>query len=418
MKIFKFGGSSIHNSEHIKNFGNIVLQHKDEQLIIVASAIDKTTNKLESLLQAYYSGGEYLPIWSNIKSFHFEILNQLLGENSSEAKESLEDIFKSLSELLEGNVEKGYDKPYDLIVGYGEILSTTLLNHYLKSINVEAKWMDIRDCLITDNTFREGNVMWLETTKLVSSAFDFSDSNLYITQGFIGATPLKQPTTLGREGSDYTAAILAYILNAESVTVWKDVEGVYTADPKQYNDYQKINKLSYYETVELSYFGAQVIHPKTIKPLENKKIPLFVKSFYQPEKSGTVITEESDIAIPPIIIKKSNQILVTISPKDFSFIVEVHISQIFSMLAKRAIKVNLFQHGAISISLVIDDKYRQFGPFVNELSGEFKVLFNSELTLITIRHYTEDKIKELTQGKKIFIEQRTRKSARYVIKDE
>lgn len=418
MKIFKFGGSSIHNSEHIKNFGNIVLQHKMEELVIVVSAIDKTTNTLERLLQAYYSNNNYMPIFTSLKTFHFNLQYQLLGERNNEANMALEVLFSELAEYLSRLVEKGYDKAYDTIVGYGELFSTTLLYHYLLSIGINLKWIDIRECLITDNSYREGNVLWIETSKLVSLAFNFRDSNLYITQGFISATQLKQPTTLGREGSDYSAAILAYILNAESVIVWKDVEGVYTSDPKQFKDYQKIDKLSYYETVELSYFGAQVIHPKTIKPLENKKIPLFIKSFYHPDRQGTLISEESDKIIPPITILKYNQILITISPKDFSFIVENHISQIFSMLAKKTIKVNLFQHSAISISLVIDDKYRQFGPFVNELSSDFKVLFNSELTLITIRHYTEEKIKELTQGKKIYIEQRTRKTTRYVVKDK
>ncbi len=416
MKIYKFGGSSIHNSDHIKNLGNIVLQHKNEPLIIVASAIDKTTNHLERLLDEYYNKRDVKSIFLKIRDFHLNLIQDLFAENSQSVLKEVEQLFDELNNFLITNKEKDYDKIYDTIVGYGELFSTVILHHYLNSIRLENKWIDIRKHLITDFSFREGNVLWLPTNKLVKSGFDFSDTDIYITQGFIAATLTKQPTTLGREGSDFTAAILAYVLDAESVTVWKDVEGVYTADPKLFEEYQKISKLSYHETVELSYFGAQVIHPKTIKPLENKNIPLFVNSFYKPDTTGTVITKVSDAEIPPIVIVKNNQILVTIQPKDFSFIVEEHISLIFSMLADRNMKVNLFQHGAISISLVIDDKYSQFENFVGELQENFKVLFNKDLSLLTIRHYTEEKNKSLTTGKKIFIEQRTRKTARFVVK--
>ena len=415
MKIYKFGGSSIHNSDHIKNLGNIVLQHKQEPLILVVSAIDKTTNHLEKLLNAYLDKADYEAIFLKIKSFHFELLPDLFSDERTVVETELNKLFDALWHFLETNKEKDYDRVYDAVVGYGELFSTTILHHYLVKINLSNKWIDIRKAIITDFSFREGNVLWLPTNKNIKEVFTFNDTNLYVTQGFIAATLTHQPTTLGREGSDFTAAILAYVLNAESVTVWKDVEGIYTADPKIFPEYKKVKRLSYHETVELSYFGAQVIHHKTIKPLENKDIPLFVKSFYKPENNGTVISKVSDTEIPPIIILKENQILVTIQPKDFSFIVEEHISLIFSMLADRNINVNLFQHGAISISLVIDDKYRQFDGFVNELQENFKILFNKNLSLLTIRHYTEGKIKELTAGKQIFVEQRTRKTARFVL---
>ncbi len=416
MKIYKFGGSSIHNSDHIKNFGKIVLQHKKGQLILVVSAIDKTTNHLEKLLDTYFAKQDYLPVFKAIKSFHLNIVEELFENQKVDIFPVLNELFDELENFLISNKEKDDDRIYDTVVGYGELFSSKILHYYLNKIHLNNKWVDIRRHLITDFSFREGNVLWLPTNKKIKSAFDFADTDLYITQGFIAATLTKQPTTLGREGSDFTAAILAYVLDAESVTVWKDVEGIYSADPKQFDSYEKIKKLSYYETVELAYFGAQVIHPKTIKPLENKNIPLFVKSFYNPEHQGTIISQDSDETMPPIVIVKDKQILVTIQPKDFSFIIEEHISLIFSMLADRNMKVNLFQHGAISISLVIDDKYKQFDNFVNELQESFKVLFNKDLTLLTIRHYTNEKIKELTAGKKIYVEQRSRKTARFVVK--
>jgi len=415
MKIYKFGGSSIHNSDHIKNFGKIVLQHKKGQLILVVSAIDKTTNQLENLLNCYFDKQDYIPVFEKIKSFHLHLVEELFENQKDEVVSTLNTLFDDLENFLISNKEKDYNRLYDTVVGYGELFSTKILHHYLKKNHVDNKWIDIRRHLITDFSFREGNVLWLPTNKKIKEAFDFADTDLYITQGFIAATLTKQPTTLGREGSDFTAAILAYVLDAESVTVWKDMEGIYSADPKQFDTYEKINKLSYHETVELSYFGAQVIHPKTVKPLENKNIPLFVKSFYKPDSQGSIITRESNKVMPPIVIVKDKQILVTIQPKDFSFIVEEHISLFFSMLASRNMKVNLFQHGAISISLVIDDKYKQFDNFVDELQENFKVLFNKDLTLLTIRHYTNEKIKELTAGKKIYVEQRTRKTARFVI---
>ncbi len=416
MKVYKFGGSSIHNSDHIKNLSKIVLQHKKEPLVIVASAIDKTTNHLERLLDDYYNGRDYELTFLKIRDFHIGLINDLFAENKKIVSEEILALFDGLMIFLETNKEKNYDKVYDSVVGYGELISTKILSNYLNFVSIHNKWVDIRECLITDSSFREGNVLWLPTGKRLKEAFDFSGTNLYVTQGFIAATLTKQPTTLGREGSDFTAAILAFVLDAESVTVWKDVDGIYTADPKLFSGYQKIDKLSYHETVELSYFGAQVIHPKTIKPLENKIIPLFVKSFYKPESEGTIITTESDDYIPPVVIVKDKQILVTIQPKDFSFIVEEHISLIFSMLADRNMKVNLFQHGAISISLVIDDKYSKFGNFVGALQENFKVLFNKNLTLLTVRHYTEEEIEKLTGDKKIYIEQRTRKTARFVMK--
>jgi aspartate kinase len=358
-----------------------------------------------------------MPVYASIRNFHLKLVNDLFGDNTVFAvKEEIEQLFTELLNFLKNNKEKDYNRIYDTIVGYGELVSTKILHFYLKKIGLENKWIDIRNHLITDFSFREGNILWLPTNKRIKETFLFDDTSLYVTQGFIAATLTKQPTTLGREGSDFTAAILAFVLNAESVTTWKDVDGIYTADPKQFDDYERIPHLSYHETIELSYFGAQVIHPKTIKPLQNKQIPLFVKSFYAPENVGTLISDVFPATIPPVVILKHKQILVSISPKDFSFIVEEHISLIFSMLADRNIKVNLFQHGAISISLVIDDKYRQFDNFVQELQENFKVLFNRDLTLLTIRHYTEEKLNELTQNRKIYIEQLTRKTARFVIK--
>lgn len=415
MNIYKFGGSSIHNSDHIKILGNIVVQHKKEPLIIVVSAIDKTTNHLEQLTDKYFNNKDFHSYFLKIKKFHLNIIDDLFSNNKQKVVDKIKEYFSELEKFLKTNKEKDFNRVYDTIVGFGELFSSTIVHYYLNTIGITNKWIDIRQHLITDFTFRDGNVLWLPTIQRIKGVFNFSDTTIYLTQGFIAATLTKQPTTLGREGSDFTASVLAYVLEAKSVTVWKDVEGVFTADPKQYDGCIKINNLSYHEAVELSYFGAKIIHPKTIKPLENKNIPLFVKSFYKPEKQGTIIARKSDTNIPPITIVKDNQILVTIQPKDFSFMIEEHISLVFSMLADRNMKVNLFQHGAISISLVIDDKYRQFDNFVDALQENFKILFNKNLTLLTIRHYTEEKISQLVKGKKVLIEQRTRKTARFVI---
>ena len=419
MKIFKFGGSSIHNVSHIKNFLEIIKSHENEKLLIVASAIDKTTNNLEFLHKYWQEGKDELALkqFNKIKKFHLNLVDNLFDESDNElCKNKLDRLFFELEQKVLGKFSDDYDRNYDSLVSYGELLSTVILSTYLSHSGIKNMWLDARDLIVTDSNYRDASVMWDETEKEIKRAIDFDKDNIYIVQGFIGADRHKNPTTLGREGSDFTAAIFGYVLDAEEVTVWKDVQGIFNKDPKKYADAEKIDRLSYHETIELSYYGAQVIHPKTIKPLQNKKIPLYVKSFYNPAEEGTVITSENQKNLPPIFIEKENQTLLTIYPIDFSFIVEKHIEKLFSLLNKYKIKTSLLQHSAISFSIVFNDNYKSFPDFAKELKNEFKVLYNSGLSLVTIRHYTEELLNNITAGREIFIEQKTRKTARYVLK--
>ena len=420
MKIFKFGGSSIHNTSHIRNFGEIVKRFPDEEILIVASAIDKTTNNLELLHKYYVENKEELlkKQFDRIKKFHYGIIENLFdkNDNHTDCKLKIDTVFFELEQRLLTPFSGDEDKEYDAIVSFGELLSTIILSKYLQSIGVDNLWLDARSVIKTDANYRDAYIVWDKTETLINKAVDFGKTKKYLTQGFIGSDENGNTTTLGREGSDFTASIFGYALGAESVTVWKDVDGVFNKDPHKYSDAKKIEELSYHETIELSYYGAQVIHPKTIKPLQNKKIPLFVKSFYKPDEKGTLIYTENQKNLPPIFIEKQNQTLLTIYPLDFSFIVEKHLERLFFLLAKYKIKTSLLQHSAISFSIVFNDNYKTFPDLVEELKKEFKVLYNTGLTLVTIRHYTDELLAEITSGKEIFIEQKTRKTARFVLK--
>jgi aspartate kinase len=420
MKIFKFGGSSIHNASHIQNFGKIIKKFEDEEVLIVASAIDKTTNNLELLHKYYVENKEELleKQFERIKKFHYKIIENLfdLDDFYSACRQKIDSVFFELEQKIISPFTGDEGKEYDSIVSYGELFSTLILSNYLQSIGVDNIWLDAREVIKTDSNYRDASVIWDKTEKLIKNTVDYSKAKKYLTQGFIGSDESDNATTLGREGSDFSAAIFGYVLGAESVTVWKDVDGVYNKDPHKYNDAQKIDELSYHETIELSYYGAQVIHPKTIKPLQNKKIPLFVKSFYKPEEKGTLIFTENQNDLPPIFIEKEQQTLLTIYPLDFSFIVEKHLERLFALLSKYKIKTSLLQHSAISFSIVFNDNYKNFPLLVEDLKKDFNVLYNTGLTLVTIRHYTEELLEKITSGKEIFIEQKTRKTARFVLK--
>ncbi len=418
MKIFKFGGSSIHNARHIENFADIIASNSSCQLVIVASAMDKTTNNLELLHKYFMEGRQELLFkqWEKIKKFHYDILKELFGSEHTECNRKVEGLFFELEQIVNGSPGGNEDLEYDRIVSYGELISTVILSDYLKKRGLNNKWLDARKLICTDATYKDASVMWEQTEVQIKRAMDFSVCNRYITQGFIGADTQGRTTTLGREGSDFTAAIIGYVLDSENVVVWKDVEGIYNKDPHKYSDAEKIKMLSYHETIELSYYGARVIHPKTIKPLQNKRIPLYVKSFYLPEKKGTVISAENQKVLPPIFIEKTNQTLLTIYPTDFSFIAEKHLEKLFFLLNKHKIKTSLLQHSAISFSIVFDDHHKNFDTLVKALKTDFKVLYNTGLSLITVRHYTERLLENLTAGKEIFIEQKTRKTARFVLK--
>lgn len=417
MNVYKFGGASVKNAEGVNNLLQILNSQKNN-LIIVVSAMGKMTDALEVVCNNYFhkTGNLEQPL-NHIKDFHTDIARKLFGETENEVFGRIGKLFDNLEDILSSEPSLCYDYEYDRIVCFGELLSTTIVSAYLEKQGRKAKFIDIRKCLKTDQNYRNANVDIELSEKLCRKTFTFQDTFMYVTQGFIAGTTTNQTTTLGREGSDYTAAILANLLNAENVTIWKDVPGIMSADPKIYKDTEIIPKLSYREAIELSNFGAKVIHPKTIKPLQNKKIPLYVKSFLQPDKPGSVIRElDEKLKLPPIYIDKDNQLLLTLTPRDFSFIAEEKLSSIFAALAKYRLKLNLMQNSAISFSFCIDNNDAIFEDFIQKLQDEYEVLYNKDVRLLTIRHYTEEIIGQLVGEQETLVEQRSRLTARFVVR--
>lgn len=419
MNVYKFGGASVKDAEGVKNLFKIINTQK-ENLIIVVSAMGKMTDALEVLCNAYFNRtGDMLQAFQRVKDFHQDIISDLFGTNSADIDRLTGDLYAELQDILESDPSLSYDYEYDRIISFGELLSTTIIATYLEKQGRKAKFTDIRKCLITDQNYRNACVNLELSAQLCRKVFTFQDTFMYITQGFIAGTTTSQTTTLGREGSDYTAALLANLLNAEEVTIWKDVPGIMNADPKLYENTEIISKLSYKEAIELSNCGAKVIHPKTIKPLQNKGIPLYVRSFLYPESHGSVIRDmDEKLKLPPIFIDKDNQLLLTLSPRDFSFIAEEKLSRIFATLAKYRLRLNLMQTSAITFSFCIDLNEAIFESFINELHDEYEVLYNKNVRLLTIRHYNEDVIGKLTADKKILVEQRSRLTARFVVASE
>lgn len=419
MNVYKFGGASVKDAEGVKNLFKIINTQK-ENLIIVVSAMGKMTDALEVLCNAYFNRtGDMLQAFQRVKDFHQDIISDLFGTNTADIDRLTGDLYAELQDILESEPSLSYDYEYDRIISFGELLSTTIIATYLEKQGRKAKFTDIRKCLITDQNYRNACVNLELSAQLCRKVFTFQDTFMYITQGFIAGTTTSQTTTLGREGSDYTAALLANLLNAEEVTIWKDVPGIMNADPKLYENTEIISKLSYKEAIELSNCGAKVIHPKTIKPLQNKGIPLYVRSFLYPESHGSVIREmDEKLKLPPIFIDKDNQLLLTLSPRDFSFIAEEKLSRIFATLAKYRLRLNLMQTSAITFSFCIDLNEAIFESFINELHDEYEVLYNKNVRLLTIRHYNDDVIDKLTADKKILVEQRSRLTARFVVSGE
>ena len=417
MKVFKFGGASIKSAEGVRNLYKIV-RSQNEKLIIVVSAMGKITNALEEVLTSFFNRKPDLE--ANIQAvidYHEGIVTDLFSDRTViDAQLNL--LYGELREITKQKPSLSYDYEYDRIVSFGEFISTIIVAAYIKSQGEKAEFVDIRTSLKTDDNYREGNVDMELSNDLICNTFNFKEVDFYITQGFIAGTITNQTTTLGREGSDYTAAILANLLNAESVVIWKDVPGVMNADPKRYSEVVVIPKLSYKEAIELSYCGASVIHPKTVKPLQNKKIPLCVKSFVDPTKEGSIINEFAiKLELPPVYINKANQVLLTLTPRDFSFIAEEKLSKIFAILASYRLKVSLIQTSAISFSLCIDYNAAIFKNLVVELQNEYEVLYNTDVELLTIRHYTKEIVDKLIGEKLVFVEQRNRLTARFVISE-
>ncbi len=416
MLVYKFGGGTVKDADSIKQLKNIS-GSCNQKLVIVISALNKVTNQLENLCDQYFSNsGEYFRTINIIKDYHYNILHDLIPSKNNPVYDDINSMFSEIEIVLKSKPTDNYDYTYDQIVSYGELFSTKIISAYLNLSGINNSWLDARDLIKTDDTFREAQPNWEICDKLIRSKLNFTNQKIYLTQGFIASDKNNKPTTLGREGSDFSAALFAYILNAQKVIIWKDVEGILNADPADFTSTILLKSLSYHEAIEMAFYGAKVIHPRTIKPLQNKDIPLLVKAFNKPENPGTIIHSSADrVKIPPIYIFKKNQVLISILPRDFSFIVENNISNIFSLLAKYQIKVNLIQNSAISFSVCVNSDERKIPLFIKEIKNHFKVLYNKDLTLITIRHYTDNTINEQTSGRKMFIQQKSRKTARFVV---
>ncbi|MFB0925794.1 MAG: aspartate kinase [Vicingaceae bacterium] len=421
MKVFKFGGASVKDANAVKNVGEVIKLYKDD-LVIVISAMGKTTNGLETVVESYLNkDGKTEAILAEIKDFHIHILNDLFENKKHPIFNDIHNNFVEIEWEIEDEAVREYDYIYDQIVSVGEMLSTKIVSAYLNEIGVKNKWQDVRNIIQTDNTHRNAKVDWTLTEELaereITKKLKNNEQSIILTQGFIGSSSELFTTTLGREGSDFSAGILAHCLNAESVTIWKDVPGMLNADPKWFDDTTKLDNISYHEAVELAYYGASVIHPKTIKPLHNKNIPLFVKSFVSPKDEGTVInqnTKKDDLV--PSFIFKMNQVLISISAKDYSFIMEDSLSHIFGLFSKKGVQINLMQNSAISFSVCVDFDKQKTMLIIDELKKNYKILYNDNLELVTIRHYDKKTIDRVTIDKEILVEQRSRQTARFVMK--
>lgn len=417
MKVFKFGGASVKDADGINNVYSVLQQVGHEDVLLVISAMGKTTNAFEVVIKNYFDkSAELQSSIQEVRKYHNQILMELFDDESNDAFAAVNKIFTDLESFLKNNKSPNYNFVYDQVVGLGEVLSTTIISHYFNHLGLKNHWLDVREFIKTDNTYRDAVVDWDATQKNISK--NVKKKNLNITQGFLGSDENNFTTTLGREGSDYTAAIFAYCLNAESVTIWKDVPGVLNADPRYFENAILLNQISYREAIELAFYGATVIHPKTLQPLQKKEIPLFVKSFINPLLPGTRVSKGADLEPQAsCYIVKKNQLLISLSSLDFSFIMEENISEIFMLLHKFKIKVTLIQNTAISFSVCVDDKFGNFAELKSVLSKKFHVTHNDNVSLYTIRHFTEKSADAVAQNKTVLVKQISRETMQIVTKD-
>jgi len=413
MKVFKFGGASIKDAASIKNILEIISNYSNDNLLIVVSAMGKTTNALEKVVENYFKNkSELKSSILEVLNFHINICNELFPKNHLIFSD-INSIFQKINTFINSNKSPSYSFVYDQLVSNGELISSKIIYNYMTFKNIESSFIDARDCIKTDSNFRGGNVKWDLTNKKIKQMFN--DSNTNITQGFIASDKNNFNVTLGREGSDYSAAIFAYALNAESLSIWKDVPGLLNADPKFFSNTKLLKHISYSETIELAFYGASIIHPKTLQPLQKKEIPLNVKSFKNPESNGTKISKGIDIdPLVPCYIFKDNLILLKLSSLDFSFMVEQNISKIFKELHDSKMKVDVIQNSAISFSVCFFDKYGNLNDLISRLEGKFKIEINKNVSLFTIRHFDEKSIKKISYKRKLLLEQRTEKTIRLI----
>lgn len=421
MKVFKFGGASVSTADRIKNVGKILRKYPAEKLLVVVSAMGKTTNALEKVVEAFYTGDQQqsLQLFQSIKEDHLTIVKELGIEGSPvSAHHSLINFFTEVEWLLHDKPVRNFDYYYDQVVCIGEMLSTAIVSDYLNHAGVSNQWVDVRDIIRTDDNFRDAKIDWQFTSTRVQESIlpIFQKTSIILTQGFIGSTDENESTTLGREGSDYSAAVFANLLNAESQTIWKDVQGVMNADPKQYKDAQWLKELNYQEVIEMAYYGAQVIHPKTIKPLQNKNIPLYVRSFIHPDEEGTCIQSQNSNHLPPIVVYKHRQVLIELKSKDFSFVGEGLTAEVYKIFQSIKFKPNLIQSAAISLLCVVDDFSDKVEEFALKASNVFDVNVSRDLTLLTIRHYNDQILSELVGGKQTVLRQQTPETVQVVMK--
>jgi aspartate kinase len=418
MLVYKFGGASVKDADSVRNIGTI-LESCSENLVVVVSAMGKTTNALERVLHAYMAGDKEMARseLSIIREYHLNIVRSLIREPDHPLFVELQNVFSGIEEHLDQKPMATYNQEYDQLVSLGEIVSTIIVSNFLNVSGISNEWKDARQLLKTDSTFREGKIDWDMTHHLVRDGFNFQGTRLYITQGFIGSTVNNLITTLGREGSDYTAAVIAHILEAESVTVWKDVSGVLNADPKWFDDTVRLEKISYLDAIELAYYGASVIHPKTIQPLQSRGIRLYVKSFLHPADPGTLIGDVKYEKLVPSFIFKMDQILIHIFPADFSFIAEENLEKIFRCFAGYGLKINLMQNSAISFDVCVNNDPGRLPGVLVELEGEFRVSYTTGLELITIRYYDDATIARVLVNKNLLLTQRTKSTIQMVVKD-
>jgi len=419
MKVFKFGGASVKDAAGVKNTAKILGLFPKDEIIVIVSAMGKTTNALEKLVRPANKTEENV-LLKQVEEYHFNIANELFADEQALIFSILRTHFTHLQKTVSTYPTTNYDERYDQVVSMGEIISSAIVSEYLANQKIENQYVLATDLICTDSNFREGKVNFDATEKKVKTLLTplLKKKRIVVTQGFIGKSATGKTTTLGREGSDYTAAILAYCTNAESVTIWKDVPGVLNADPKWFDNTVKIDHLSYQDAIELAYYGATVIHPKTIKPLQNKNIPLFVRSFIQPEESGTQIDNDPSQLPMACFIFKVNQVLISVSPKDFSFIVEESLSHIFDVLAQYKVKTNVIQNSAINFSFCVDDDPDKVTALLEALRNDFRVLYNKNLELVTIRYYDQPTIDRVCLNKKILLEHKSRYTVQIVMQDK
>lgn len=417
MRIFKFGGASVKDADGVKNVFDVLQKVGHEDVLIVISAMGKTTNALEVVIKNYFEkSNEFHASLQEVRKYHNQILLDLFDDEDHDVFFTVNSHFADLEYFLRSNKSPNYNFVYDQVISFGEIVSTTIVSYYFNEKGLKNNWIDVRNFIKTDANYRDANVDWEQTQKLITKGV--KKKALNITQGFIGSDENNFTTTLGREGSDYTAAIFAYCLSAESVTIWKDVPGVLNADPRYFENAVLLNQISYREAIELAFYGASVIHPKTLQPLQKKEIPLFVKSFINPLLPGTSVSKGQDLEPKTsCFIVKKNQLLISLASIDFSFIMEENISEIFALLHKFKIKVSLIQNTAISFSVCVEDKYNNFNELKSVLSKKFKVSYNENVSLFTIRHFTKEAAEMVEKDKTVLVKQISRETMQIVTKE-